>query len=140
MIVTTSLAKALSELQRNFDLLDSDLARTRVDLAATFRTASVKSFEYVYEVSLRLMRRALEQMASTPDEIEQMEFKTLVRTAAEKGLIDDPGAWMHFREKRNITSHTYDQAQAAEVLAVVPGLIARARYLQARIEALHAPR
>jgi nucleotidyltransferase substrate binding protein (TIGR01987 family) len=135
MIVTTALAKALTELQRNFDLLGSDLAQTRPELSATFRTASVKSFEYVYEVSIRLLRRALERMAAAPSEIDQMEFRPLVRAAAEAGLIDDPVAWMRYREKRNITSHTYDEAQAAQIIAVIPEIIGSAGYLLKRLEA-----
>ena len=76
-------------------------------------------------------------MAATPAEIEQMEFKTLVRTAAEKGLIDDPVAWLLFREKRNITSHTYDETKSLDVLGVIPQFIGRAQFL---LERLNSPR
>lgn len=135
MIVTTALAKALTELQRNFDLLGSDLAQTRPELLAIFRTASVKSFEYVYEVSIRLLKRALERMAPAPSDIDQMEFRPLIRAGAEAGLIDDPVAWMRYREKRNITSHTYDEGLAAQIIAVIPELIESAKHLLTRLEA-----
>lgn len=104
------------------------------ELLPTFRTATVKSFEYVYEVAWKLMRRALESRAETPTDIDQMDFRSLVRAAAEKGLIDDPAAWMRYREKRNITSHTYDQEQAAEVINIIPHLLVSARHLQSRLE------
>ena len=133
MIVTTTLANALSELQRNLDLTVSDIGKAHPELIGTFRTASIKSFEYAYELSARLIRRSLEQMAATPGEIEQMDFRTLMRTAAEKGLVDDPLPWFLFREKRNITSHTYDETQALDVLAAMPQFVLKARYLLARL-------
>jgi nucleotidyltransferase substrate binding protein (TIGR01987 family) len=106
---------------------------------ATFRTAAVKSFEYVYELSVRLIRRALEAKAVSPAEIDEMDFKTLIRTAAEKGLIDDPLPWYLFREKRSITAHTYDQTKAIGVLAVVPQLVERVRFLLERLREQNAP-
>jgi hypothetical protein len=58
----------------------------------------------------------------------------MMRTAAEKGLIDDPLAWYLFRDKRNITAHTYDESKALDVLAVVPQLLERVRFLLASLK------
>jgi nucleotidyltransferase substrate binding protein (TIGR01987 family) len=134
MLITKPLGDALVHLETNFALIGSSLARGQPMLTATFRTAAIKSFEYVYEISIRLMRRALELKAMSATEIDQMDFKTLMRTAAEKGLIDDPQPWYLFRDKRNITAHTYDETKALDVLAVVPQLIERARFLLARLK------
>jgi hypothetical protein len=42
-----------------------------------------------------------------------MSFATLVRTASERGLLKSGwDKWQIFREARNITSHTYNQAKA----------------------------
>jgi nucleotidyltransferase substrate binding protein (TIGR01987 family) len=139
MLITQSLGDALAHLQINFGLTASPLARTQPQLLSTFRTAAVKSFEYVYELSVRLIRRALELKAVSSAEIDEMDFKTLIRTAAEKGLIDDPVAWFLFREKRNITAHTYDQTKAADVLAVVPQLMERVQFLLAQLREQDAP-
>ncbi len=137
MTVTSPLAAAIAELLKNAGLPGSAIAREHPELIGTFRTAAIKSFEYAYELGIRLIRRRLESMAATPAEIEQMEFKTLVRTAAEKGLIDDPVAWLLFREKRNITSHTYDETKSLDVLGVIPQFIGRAQFL---LERLNSPR
>lgn len=134
MLTTKPLADALIHLETNFGLTTSSLARAHPDLLSTFRTAAVKSFEYVYELSVRLVRRALELKAVSSAEIDEMDFKTLIRTAAEKGLVDDPLPWYLFREKRNITAHTYDQTKAIDVLSVVPQLLDRARFLLARLK------
>ncbi len=46
-------------------------------------------------------------------------------------------AWLLIREKRNITSHTYDETKSLDVLAVVPQFIDRARFL---LDRLNSPR
>ena len=135
MFVTSPFAAALAELQKNTELPNSAIAREHPELVGTFRTAAIKSYEYAYELGIRMIRRRLETMAATPAEIEQMDFKTLMRTAAEKGLIDDPMAWLLFREKRNITSHTYDETKALDVLSVIPQFQARAKYLLEQLSA-----
>jgi nucleotidyltransferase substrate binding protein (TIGR01987 family) len=134
MLITKPLGDTLVHLETNFGLIGSSLARGQPMLTATFRTAAIKSFEYVYELSIRLTRRARELKAMSATEIDQMDFKTLMRTAAEKGLIDDPQPWYLFRDKRNITAHTYDETKALDVLAVVPQIIERARFLLARLK------
>jgi nucleotidyltransferase substrate binding protein (TIGR01987 family) len=141
LIVTSPLAAALAELTKNAALPASAIAREHPELIGTFRTATIKSFEYAFELGIRLLRGRLEIMSSAPAEIEQMEFKRLVRTAAEKGLIDDPLAWVLFREKRSMTSHTYDETKALDVLAVIPQFIERAQFLLARLNGTNdAPR
>ena len=137
MIVTSHLSAALVELAKNAELPFSAIAREHPELIGTFRTAAVKSFEYAYEISVRLVRRQLEAMSASAAEIEQLEFKTLMRTAAEKGIIDDPLPWLLFREKRNITSHTYDETKSVDVLAVIPQFLERAGFLLQRLNAPH---
>jgi nucleotidyltransferase substrate binding protein (TIGR01987 family) len=52
-----------------------------------------------------------------------MDFRTLIRTAAERGLVRDPAIWFLYREKRNITAHTYDETKALDVIGHLPGFI-----------------
>ncbi|MFM9938698.1 MAG: HI0074 family nucleotidyltransferase substrate-binding subunit [Hyphomicrobiaceae bacterium] len=136
MNIVNPLESALAQLKTNYDLIGSDVARDQPKVKAAFRTASIKSFEYAYELSIRLIRRRLESSASTAQEIEGMDFKPLMRTAAEKGLVDDPVAWFLYREKRNITSHTYDETKAMDVVSVLPEFLQSAYLL---LTALKAP-
>ena len=123
MEVIAPLESALSQLRINFDLIGSVQAEENASVKAAFRTASIKSFEYVYELSIRLVRRRLEAAADSPQDIESMDFKPLLRAAAEKGLVDDPDAWYLYRQKRNITSHTYEITKALDVINAIPGFI-----------------
>lgn len=118
-------------------MLNSGAAKADPEMATAFRTATIKSFEYAYELGVRLMRRALASMAASPQEIAEMDFRALMRTAAEKGLIDDPRAWFLYREKRNITAHTYDALQALDVLAAIPSFLSHIDVLLDRLK-IHA--
>ena len=98
----------------------------------------IQSFEFVYEISIKMLRRQLEREADNPVDIDQAGFRDLLRIAAEKGLIDDVEAWFAFRQMRNITAHTYDQAKARQVYQGTQAFLAHARGLLDRLEARHA--
>lgn len=44
-----------------------------------------------------------------------------VREAFSKGLVDDGEGWMQMINSRNLTSHTYNQAVADEIVARIMG-------------------
>jgi nucleotidyltransferase substrate binding protein (TIGR01987 family) len=62
-----------------------------------------------------MIRRQLEIDAASPSEIDFGNFRDMMRTAAEKGLIADVDAWFGYRQLRNMTAHTYDVAKAQSV-------------------------
>lgn len=59
-----------------------------------------------------MLRRQLEQIAANPAEIREMVFMDMIRTGAEAGLVRQVPSYRVFREMRNMTSHTYDEARA----------------------------
>jgi len=79
------------------------------------RDSVVQRFEYSYELSWKMLKRQLEQDAASPESIDQLSYKDLIRHGAEKGFITDPQAWFVFRHFRNMTSHTYNVSKAIEV-------------------------
>lgn len=97
----------------------------------------IQNFEFVYEISVKMLRRQLEAEADTPAEIDQAGFRDLLRLAAEKGLISDVEAWFGFRQMRNITAHTYDHAKAQQVYQGTQAFLIHARQLLAQLEARH---
>lgn len=70
--------------------------------------------------------------------MDQLPFKEVIRVGAERGLIAVPERWFDYRNKRNITSHTYDEAKAREVFSVLSDFAADAADLLARLNARHA--
>ena len=100
------------------------------------RDGLIQRFEFTYDLSHKSLRRAVEARAPTPEEVDQMSFPALIRTGFEQGLVSGGWtAWQRYRELRNITSHTYDEAKAQEVAAAIPEFLAEAQGLLARLEA-----
>ena len=94
----------------------------------------IQNFEMVYELSVKNLKRRLLRDWPSSTEIEQAGFRTLLRIGGEVGLIAEVEHWFDYRRKRNITSHTYDQSKAAEVLKTVPLFLEDARLLLAALE------
>ena len=134
MISTTALSNALAELNRNVLLLDDQNAQIDPALRRTFRMASIQAFEICYELSIKLIRRSLEAKAATPETIDGLDFRELMRHAAEAGLLDDPTLWLMFRNKRNITSHTYDETKAIDVMDSLPRFAEQVQLLLSRLK------
>ncbi len=75
----------------------------------------VKNFEFVYEVSVKMIKRFVESTALIPEEIDQLDFREILRKSAEIGIIENVSDWFEFRKLRNTTAHTYDNEKAHHV-------------------------
>lgn len=88
------------------------------------RDGLIQRFEFTYELSHRTLRRCLADTAASPDEIARLPFAELIRIGTDQGLLRSGWpAWRRFREMRTRTSHTYDAAAAAVVVAKIPGFL-----------------
>ncbi|TPW11884.1 MAG: nucleotidyltransferase [Halothiobacillaceae bacterium] len=95
----------------------------------------IQNFEFVYEISIKMLRRRLELDAASPSEVDQDNFRDLLRSAAEKGLIADVEAWFTYRKMRNTTAHTYDHEKAQKVYQGTLAFLAHAQALLQQLEA-----
>lgn len=129
----SSLRLALASLQRALVRWD---ASQRQD--EELRDACIQRFEYCFELSWKMLKRRLEIDLPDAHSVDAMSFRDLVRVGAERGLLPDVDVWMVFRDKRNITSHAYNAAKAAEVAAVIPSFATHALQLLSRLDALGA--
>jgi nucleotidyltransferase substrate binding protein (TIGR01987 family) len=130
------MAIDLSAFRAALASLDRGLARAESDRGdEEVRDGVIQRFEYSYELAWKSLKRILEAEAASPAEVDGLSFRDLIRLGAEKGLVDDPTAWFGFREERNISSHTYDQAKAREVYAAVLEFAPAARRLLEKLAA-----
>jgi nucleotidyltransferase substrate binding protein (TIGR01987 family) len=133
----TALRDALTALDKSLGYLDSELAKDS-GLREQFRAASIQAFEFTYEVAYKMLKRQLEAMAGSPSDVDQMTFMQLVRAGFEAGLVLDVGRFQDYRGKRNITSHTYDQDKAEEIVSVLGAFASDMRFLLAELERRNA--
>lgn len=125
----TPLTNAALRLREGLDRYQSDITDTQI------RDGLIQRFEFIYEISYKMLKRYLEQVAANPEEYDQADFQYLIRSGSEQGLLLSPWpAWRRFRELRGKTSHTYDEAVALEVVAAIPAFLNEAQHLLARLQ------
>jgi nucleotidyltransferase substrate binding protein (TIGR01987 family) len=95
----------------------------------------IQHFEFVYELSVKTVKRQLQQDLASPDQITHLNYRDMLRVAAEAGLIEDVEAWFVHRNTRNRSSHTYDREVSREVYAATHAFLEDARSLLVRLEA-----
>jgi nucleotidyltransferase substrate binding protein (TIGR01987 family) len=123
MLDLTSLEKALAALDRA-------LARAAAEPGdEELRDACIQRFEFTFELCWKMLKRRLEMDLPGATELDTMSYRALIRMGAERGLIADPAAWFVYRDKRNLTTHTYDAAKANDIAAILPRFAADARLL-----------
>jgi len=115
----SSLRKALAQLQEAVAFWKAQPDGHA--LKPHLRSAVIQSFEFVYELSIRMLRRVLMERAESADRVADLSFNELMRKGADVGLLEDPLAWRQWRELRNATSHTYDETLANEVATGATG-------------------
>jgi nucleotidyltransferase substrate binding protein (TIGR01987 family) len=130
----------LTPLRRALAMLDEALAFWMAEPAASplkphLRSAVIQSFEFSYELCMRLLKRQLTERATSAVLVADLSFNDLLRRAADAGLMPDALAWRRWRELRNATSHAYD-AEKAEAVALAAA--AFAHEARALLQALDA--
>lgn len=126
----------LSSLERALAALQRGLLRWQATPAdEELRDACIQRFEFTFELCWKMLKRRLEHDLPNATEVDGMSFRELLRAGAEQALVQDVTRWWVYRDKRNITSHTYDAAKAAEVAQVLPDFAQDAAALLAALQA-----
>ena len=95
----------------------------------------IQHFEFVYELSIKMIRRQIELESDSPDQIDRTNFWDMLRIAGEKGIIAGVEAWFAYHKTRDISAHTYDREIAQQVYKDTQKFIGGARSLLAGLEA-----
>lgn len=121
----------LTPLEKAHNSLKEILIRyEKENLDLAIRDAVIQRFEYTYSLVLKMVRRYLELSLDEPMAIDGMDFNTIIRKSSEIGLIlNDLEKWTDYRLARNLTSHTYDENKAIEVVSVVPAFEKEVEFL-----------
>ena len=102
------------------------------------RDAVIQRFEYTYSLALKMIKRYFLISAFGADDakaVNGMTFNQMVRTANDMGLLkSNLEIWDNFRQKHNMTSHTYDENIAKKVVTIVPDFKDEAVFLLNRLK------
>jgi len=72
----------------------------------------IKAFEYTYELSWKTLQDLLEEKGYT----DVRGPKPVIEQSFQDGYIADGEAWMRMHISRNLTSHTYNEETANEIV------------------------
>ena len=99
------------------------------------RDATIQRFEYTYSLALKMLSRFISK--ESKEIIHTMTFNQLIRTANQFGLLkSNLEIWDNYRQKRNSTSHTYDEKIALDVMAIIPMFKDDAEFLLYKLKEL----
>lgn len=114
-----NVLKTLDEIVIRYDNENYDNA---------IRDAVIQRYEYTYSLSLKMLTRFLQSQATElPD---SLTFNETIRTANKMGLLlSNLEKWTDYRQKRNMTSHTYEETVANSVVSVVKDFQQDAHFL-----------
>jgi nucleotidyltransferase substrate binding protein (TIGR01987 family) len=126
---TASLGNAVRRLREGLARHEQEPTDEQV------RDGLIQRFEFSYELTHKMLKGYLKEIAASPDEIDRMPFADLVRSGNAQGLLrDDWPAWRRFREMRARTSHTYDAEVASQVASAIPGFLEEAEHFYAELQ------
>ena len=75
----------------------------------------IKTFEYTHELAWNTLKDFLESRGAR----NLYGSKDTTREAFKRGLIKNGEAWMDMIKNRNLTSHTYDEAIASQIISAI---------------------
>jgi nucleotidyltransferase substrate binding protein (TIGR01987 family) len=75
----------------------------------------IQGFEYTHELAWKTLKNFLEAQGT----VNLYGSRDTTREAFRNGLIENGEAWMDMVDKRNLTSHTYDEETAAQVVTAI---------------------
>ena len=128
----TALENALKTLEQVLDDLDADTEKNYI------RDASIQRFEYSYELTLKMLRRHLENIADNPGDVKAYAFQEVIRQGYNKGVLENSwDVWKEYRIYRNKASHGYNERVAKELVSNIPNFLKEAQYFLEKLKAFY---
>lgn len=123
----------LTSLKNALKQLEDGLLRAEKDPEDELsRDGVIQRFEYSHELAVKFIKRVLETKHN--DNVDQMVYNDILRTAFERGYVRNVEQWFEYRKARNKTSHTYDTKVAAQVSSFARPFLEEAQFLLQNIE------
>ena len=101
--------KALNQLQEAVDLMK------KRELSRLEKQGVIQAFEYTHELAWKTLKDFLEERGNT----DLFGSRDVTKAAFRLGLIGDGEVWMQMIKSRNLTSHTYDENAADEIIKLI---------------------
>ena len=125
----------LTSFENAVNSLVSILNRFQKENDIDLRDSVIQRFEYTFSMSIKMIKRFLKQTELSEEELNGMIFSEIIRKANQYNLIStNLETWDEYRQKRNMTSHTYDEETAQKVMTIIPAFKDEAEFLLNRLK------
>ncbi|MCK3658237.1 nucleotidyltransferase [Pasteurellaceae bacterium Pebbles2] len=129
MLDISPLTNAVARLNEGWQRYQQDTSDLQI------RDGLIQRFEFTYEISHKMLKRYLSQIAPDPEAYNNLPFQDLIRAGNATGLLKGEWAdWRNYRDMRGRTSHTYDESIALDVVADIPKFLQEAIYLEQKLK------
>jgi nucleotidyltransferase substrate binding protein (TIGR01987 family) len=101
--------RALKQLQDAIELM-KERALSKLE-----KQGAIQAFEFTHELAWKTLKDFLEDRGNS----NMYGSRDVTKKAFELGLIQDGEAWMQMIKSRNLSTHTYNEATADAIIALV---------------------
>ena len=84
------------------------------DADEMYLDATIQRFEFCFELAWKLMKVVLDY-----EGIETSSPRSSIREGWKQGMIADAETWLDMQEKRNLSTHTYNESTALEIYHLI---------------------
>lgn len=96
------------------------------------KDSCIKRFEYTYETSKKIMNKYLKKEYDKTEK--ELSINNIFREMYALDLIQNFEKWVNYREKRNYTSHEYNETHTIEIIEIISDFINDAEYLLLKLQ------
>ena len=118
------MSVSIQEFEKALMSLEKVLNMPKTDVT---RDAAIQRFEFCVELSWKTSKKVMGTNTSAP--------KQVIREMAQANYISDVQLWFDAIDKRNITSHTYNESLAEEVFNFIKTFFPHAKELLIKLKA-----
>jgi nucleotidyltransferase substrate binding protein (TIGR01987 family) len=116
-----------------FQLEQAVLLGESRELSNLEKQGTIQAFEFTHELAWKTLKDFLQ----TRGNIEIYGSRDATREAFKNGLIQDGETWMEMIESRNLSSHTYNESVANEIVdKIASSYVTRFAELRTQLERL----
>lgn len=135
----SSLEKAVTALEEAIGVVENRQWFDQQPAAVrnTLLSGVVQSVEFVYELCMKMMQRQVRLEALSPSQTDYASFRDLLRSAAERGLIEDVEAWFVYRTMLFQAAEAHSQEGMRYLHSMAPVFLRDARTLLSALKGPH---
>lgn len=124
----TVLENSLQTLKECYEAYNN---QEDLKLKEYIKDSCIKRFEYTYESAKKIMNKYLKKEYDKTEK--ELSINNIFREMYGLELIDNFENWSNYREKRNYTSHEYNNEYTYSIVEILPNFINDVEYLIKRL-------